>query len=191
MNAKIRTVMTLVVALLIPGLSPFEQSTLAQSARSRFGSRTNSAQTTKEQSTAEQSARDNCLCLSLKGKTVQVFDPATGVVSGPVTNAGFLNGTLEDVLDADFAFTPDPNVVTFLSDLTITTAHGQLKASRLVTAFNTATGFWMEFGEINPDTSTGRFAGATGVIFFSGKTIGNLATGPYEARITGEICLAK
>jgi len=112
-------------------------------------------------------------------------------VSGTVTNGKFLNGTLEDVInsDAGFVFTPDPNVVTFLSDLTITTVDGQLKATPL-TAFNFVTGFWSEFGNINPNTSTGRFAGATGVIFFSGKTIGNVDTGPFEAEITGEICFA-
>jgi hypothetical protein len=43
-------------------------------------------------------------------------------------------------------------------------------------------------GRINPKTSTGRFAGATGVPFPSGKTTGNGFT--YQAEIAGEICLA-
>ena len=165
MNARTRTVMTLVSVMLILGLFALEQSTSAQSLDSN--------------------------CKKLKGTSVQVFDPDTGIVSGTVTNAGILDGTLEDVInsDAGFVFTPDPNVVTFLSDLTITTVNGQLKASPL-TAFNFETGFWSEFGNINPNASTGRFAGATGVIFFSGKTIGNIDTGPFEAKITGEICFA-
>ena len=165
MNAKTRTVMTVVSVMLILGLFALEQSTSAQSPISN--------------------------CKKLKGTSVQVFDPVTGIVSGTVTNAGILDGTLEDVInsDAGFVLTPDPNVVTFLSDLTITTVNGQLKASPL-TAFNFVTGFWSEFGNINPNTSTGRFAGATGVIFFSGKTIGNIDTGPFKAQITGEICFA-
>jgi len=165
MNAKTRTVMTVVSVMLILGLFALEQSTSAQSPISN--------------------------CKKLKGTSVQVFDPVTGIVSGTVTNARILDGTLEDVInsDAGFVLTPDPNVVTFLSDLTITTVNGQLKASPL-TAFNFVTGFWSEFGNINPNTSTGRFAGATGVIFFSGKTIGNIDTGPFKAQITGEICFA-
>ncbi|HKZ01512.1 MAG TPA: hypothetical protein VJ180_04695 [Pyrinomonadaceae bacterium] len=165
MNAKTRTVMTVVSVMLILGLFALEQSTSAQSPISN--------------------------CKKLKGTSVQVFDPVTGIVSGTVTNAGIHDGTLEDVInsDAGFVLTPDPNVVTFLSDLTITTVNGQLKASAL-TAFNFVTGFWSEFGNINPNTSTGRFAGATGVIFFSGKTIGNIDTGPFKAQITGEICFA-
>ena len=165
MNAKTRTVMTVVSVMLILGLFALEQSTSAQSPISN--------------------------CKKLKGTSVQVFDPVTGIVSGTVTNAGILDGTLEDVInsDAGFVLAPDPNVVTFLSDLTITTVNGQLKASPL-TAFNFVTGFWSEFGNINPNTSTGRFAGATGVIFFSGKSIGNIDTGPFKAQITGEICFA-
>lgn len=165
MNARTRTVMTLVSVMLILGLFALEQSTLAQSLNSN--------------------------CKKLKGTSVQVFDPVTGIVSGTVTNAGILDGMFEDAInsDAGFVFTPDPNVVTFLSDLTITTVNGQLKASPL-TAFNFITGFWSEWGNINPNASTGRFAGATGVIFFSGKTIGNIDTGPFEAEITGEICFA-
>jgi len=165
MNARTRTVMTLVSVMLILGLFALEQSTSAQSPNSN--------------------------CKKLKGTSVQVFDPVTGIVSGTVTNAVILHGTLEDVInsDAGFVFTPDPNVVTFLSDLTITTVNGQLKASPL-TAFNFVTGFWSELGNINSNASTGRFAGATGVIFFSGKTIGNIDTGPFEAQIIGEICFA-
>ena len=142
------------------------------------------------QSAAAQSAGSNCK--KLKGVAAQVFDPATGIGSGPITNAGFLNGTSEDAVNfsAGFVLTPDPNVVTYLSDLTITTANGQLKAND-VNTFNFANGFFTEFGNINPNTSTGRFAGATGVIFFTGKTVGTPDVGPYEAEITGEICFAR
>jgi hypothetical protein len=140
-----------------------------------------------------QSASTQSNCKKLKGTSVGVFDPATGILSGPITNAGMLNGTAEDVVNfnAGFVLTPDPNVVTYLSDQTITTVNGHLKSSNNVNAFNFVEGTFTEFGSINPDTSTGRFAGATGVIFFTGKTIGSLETGPYEAEITGEICFAQ
>ena len=185
MNTKTRTNVTLVTVVLIFGLFPVTQSTTAQSPRSFFATRGNSAQ-----ATAAETANRNCQ--QLKGNSVAVFDPATGVLSGPITNAGILNGTSEDIpnFGAGFILTPDPNVVTYLSDLTITTVNGQLRSSNNVNAFNFVTGAFTEFGNINPDTSTGRFAGATGVIFFTGKTIGSLETGPYKAEITGEVCFA-
>jgi hypothetical protein len=64
-----------------------------------------------------------------------------------------------------------------------------LKAST-VTTQSIVTGVGAEWGHINPDTSTGRFAGATGQIFFSFKPVGDPALGPYEADVTGEICFA-
>lgn len=139
--------------------------------------------------TAAQTPNSNCN--RLKGVGVQVFDPALGAVSGPVTNAGILNGTLEDVINfnAGFVFTPDPNVVAYTTELTITTSHGQLKASP-VTTQSIVTGVGAEWGNINPNTSTGRFAGATGMIVISFKPIGDPSVGPYEAMISGEICLA-
>ena len=184
MNAKIRRVMPLAVVMLSLGLFCVEQSTLAQSARGLLGPRGNSAQ-----SASAQSANSNCK--KLKGTRIDVFDPAAGISSGTITGGGWLNGTTETVInfDAGFVFTPDPNVVAFRSDTTITTIDGQLKAS-LVTTFNFVTGAFTEYGSINPNTSTGRFAGATGVIFFDGKTIGNVDTGPYESVIVGDICLA-
>ena len=184
MNAKIRTVVTLVVMMLMFGLFSLEQSISAQSARGLLGPRRNSAQ-----SASSQSAKSNCK--KLKGIRTDVFDPAAGISLGTITGGGWLNGTTETVInfDAGFVFTPDPNVVAFLSDTTITTIDGQLKAS-LVTTFNFVTGVFTEWGNINPNTSTGSFAGATGVIFFDGKTIGNIDTGPYESVIVGEICFA-
>jgi len=183
MNAKIRTVMPLVAVLLTLGLFPLEQSTSAQSPRGLFGPPGNSAQARSSQSA-------NSHCKKFTGRAVQVFDPATGIASGPVTNAGILNGTADDVINfgAGFVFTPDPNVVTYLSDTTITTIHGQLKASVAVTQ-SIVTGAGTEWGNINPNTSTGRFAGATGVIFLSFTAV-DPNIGPFESEIVGEICFA-
>jgi hypothetical protein len=165
MNTKTRMLMTLLALLLTCGLFPLEQSASAQSPMSE--------------------------CKKLKGRGVQFFDPATGVVSGPVTNAGILDGTLEDVIDfnAGFVLTPDPSVFSYTTDLTITTIHGQLKASP-VTIQSGVTGAGTEWGHIDSNTSTGKFAGATGMIVITFKPIGDPFNGPWEAEISGEICFA-
>lgn len=128
-------------------------------------------------------------CKKIKADGVQTFDPATGVISGPVTSAGILNGTLEDIVNfaAGVVFTPDPTVVTYTTDLTITTVHGQLKTST-VTTQSIVTGIGTEWAHLNPDISTGRFAGATGMIFITFKPVGDPSVGPYEAEFSGEIC---
>ena len=105
--------------------------------------------------------------------------------------AGVLNGQLEDVINfgAGFIFTPDPTVISYTTGLTITTLWGQLKASP-VTTQSVVTGSGAEWGSIDPDTSTGKFAGATGLIFVHFKPVGDPSVGPYEAEITAEICFA-
>jgi hypothetical protein len=174
MLGKTRTAMMLMFALLT-----VEPLTFAQSARGFLGVRSNAAQ-----------PRSNCKTIRANG--VQVFDPATGVVSGPVTNSGLLDGNLEDVIDfgAGFIFTPDPTVVAYTTALTITTNHGQLKASP-VTIQSVLTGSGSEWGQIDPDTSTGGFAGATGTISVVFKPVGDPSVGPYEAEINADICFAQ
>jgi hypothetical protein len=183
-NKMPKRVTPVVFVMLMFCLFSFENSTLAQSAREFFGPRASSAH-----STPSPSANSNCK--KLRGRGLQVFDPASGVVHGPVTNGGLLNGTLEDVINfaAGIVFTPNPNVVAYTTDLTITTIDGQLRASP-VTTQSIVTGEGAEWGNINPNTSTGRFAGATGLIFISFKPVGDPFVGPYEAEITAEICFA-
>jgi hypothetical protein len=137
-------------------------------------------------------AQTPSVCKKIKGNGTQVFDPVTGVVSGPVFNAGILNGTLEDAINfgAGFILTPDPNVIAYTTNLTITTIHGQIKASP-VTTQSLVTGIGAEWGSISPEMSTGKFAGATGFILISFKPVGDPSVGPYEAELNGEICFAK
>lgn len=182
MNRKTRVLTTLILVTLAFGL--FLQQSKAQSARSFLRVRENTAQQSMP------SANSNCK--TIRGNGTQVFDPVTGIVSGPVTNAGILNGDLEDVINfgAGFVFTPDPTVVSYTTNLTITTIHGQLKASP-VTIQSFVTGAGAEWGHINPDTSTGRFAGATGTISVVFKPIGDPSVGPYEVEIAAEICFAQ
>jgi len=158
-----------------------QESTFAQSARGFL---------TAPRANANPGPNSNCRKISANG--VQVFDPATGIISGPVSNSGLLDGDLTDVINfgAGFVFTPDPTVVAYTTDLTITTNHGQLKASAVTTqSIITAQG--AEWGQINPNSSTGRFAGSTGMISIVFKAVGDPAVGPYEAQITADICFAQ
>lgn len=184
MKAKTRILRMLVAVVLSCGFFHLQPSTSAQSAKGFMGLRGKPAPSTSSQS-------PNSNCKKLKGIRIDVFDPATGIVNGTVTHAGILNGTTEDVIDfaAGFVVTPDPNVVAYTGDSTITTNHGQLR-TRPVTTQSIVTGVFTQFGNIDPNTSTGRFAGATGVIFFDGVPIGDPSIGPYKSEIGGEICYA-
>lgn len=124
-------------------------------------------------------------CRRVKGSLSDVSNP-TGT-TGTITNGGILNGTTQLVFTSGVFSTPDPNTFSYTDDFTITTNQGQLKTSN-VGIFDAGTGLFSEIGRINPNTSTGRFAGATGVLFTSGKTTDGGAT--FQSRITGEICLA-
>jgi len=145
-----------------------------------------------QHSASAQSATGPNNCKKIKAHGVQTFDPITGVVSGPVTNSGILDGNLQDVINfgAGFIFTPDPTVVAYTTNLTITTNQGELKSSP-VTTQSVVTGAGAEWGQIDPNTSTGRFAGATGIISVVFKAVGDPSVGPYEAEITADICFAQ
>jgi hypothetical protein len=183
MNSKTRKLVKLTVLVLTFCLVSLPQSTSAKSSRGLLAGRGSVPHT--------QSVNSNCKTIT--GNSAQFFDPATSTLFGTNTNAGVLNGTLEDVVnvDAGFVLTPDPNVITYLSNLTIKTVNGELKASSDVNTFNFVTGNFTEFGQIDPTTSTGKFAGATGVIFFTGRTVGSADVGPYEAEISAHICFAQ
>ncbi len=65
--------------------------------------------------------------------------------------------------------TPDPNTFSYNDDFTVTTNHGVLKTHN-VGIFDVATGLFSEIARIDPNASTGDFAGATGVLYINGKT---------------------
>jgi hypothetical protein len=125
----------------------------------------------------------------VKATSIDVFTGGN-TSSGILTQGGLLNGTTHTVYPPGGVFTQDPNVVTFLSETTITTNQGQLKTSNVVLfaiATQQATAFW----RINPGGSTGRFAGATGLLFLNvskGTVNGTVFT--YFGDISGEICFA-
>lgn len=126
----------------------------------------------------------NSSCKQVKGNSIEGFSGGL-VTTGTITNGGILNGTTEFVYSPAFVVTPDPSVVSYTSELTITTIHGQLKTSN-VYLYNFGTGQFTILARIRSDASTGSFARATGVIYFNGKTVGST----FPSEITGEICLA-
>lgn len=157
MNAKTRTIMILVALMFTCGLVTFEQPIFAQSTRSN--------------------------CRLVKGNLMDVSTP-NGVV-GTLTNGGRLNGTYELLNHAGPVATPDANTISYTLDFVLTTDQGQLKAMD-VGIFDFEKGLFSEISRINPNTSTGRFAGATGVLFTNGKSTDGGAT--FQSEITGEIC---
>jgi hypothetical protein len=182
---KTRKLMALVVATLTISLFSLERTALAQSPHNNPWIGLRAQRGTAEQSASAKS-RDRD-CIQARGDMIEV-SPGTGLITtGTITQGGILNGTTETLFNPVFVFTPDPNVVSYIGDLTITTHRGQLKTSN-VYLYDFATGLFTVLGRVNSSTSTGRFAGATGALYFNGKTIGNGLT--YQQSITGEICFA-
>jgi hypothetical protein len=132
------------------------------------------------QSTSAQSS-----CKKATGNLSEVADG--NHTTGAITAGGILNGMIESDFTSGGLPTPDPTTFSYTRDFTITTNQGQLKTN-IVGMGDFSTGLATEIGRINPATSTGRFAGATGVIFTSGKSTDGFATIQFE--ITGEICFA-
>ena len=187
MKAMTRKLMTLVAIMLTFGLFSLEQTASAQSPHNNPWIGKGAERESAKQSTLAQSAKSNCK--QAKGKFIDVVTFPT--TTGTITKGGILNGTTETVYNPDFVFTPNTNnqVVSYIGDLTITTHQGELKTSN-VYIYNFATGLFTAMGNINPDTSTGRFAGATGVLYINGNTIGVFPDQSYPSDIAGEICLA-
>ena len=134
---------------------------------------------------AAQSTSAVSKCRKVKGTLSDVSN--VNGTTGKITNGGILNGTTQLVFTSGVLPTPDPTTFSYTDDFTITTNQGQLKTSN-VGIFDAGTGLFSEIGRIDPDASTGRFAGATGVLFTSGQTTDGGAT--FQSKITGEICLA-
>jgi hypothetical protein len=123
-------------------------------------------------------------CHKVRGtlSAVNNGNSATGVI----TQGGRLNGTTLAVHTSDFTPTPDATTFSFTDDLSITTDKGVLITHNVV-IFDVARGLFTAIARIDPDASTGDFAGTTGVLYLNGRTIDGGAT--VQAEITGEICL--
>jgi hypothetical protein len=131
----------------------------------------------------------NSACVTARGNWLDTLN-ASGGTSGAITSAGILNGTTVTVYNPAFVLTPNPTVVAYIAETTITTVQGQLKTSN-VYLYDFVTGVGTVMGRINSKTSTGRFAGATGVLYFNTtKTIGVPPNQSFVSEIAGQICFA-
>lgn len=83
-------------------------------------------------------------------------------------------------------------MVTFGAGLTLTTKRGVVGA-RVLFLFDVVTGTWTSIATIDPDSSTGRFAGASGTLWFPSGTSIHLDGGAqaYPSYVTGHLCLAR
>jgi hypothetical protein len=125
-------------------------------------------------------------CQSVKGAE-SVLNNGNGTTSGTITEGGKLNGTSQTVFTSAFTPTPDASTFSFTDDLTLTTNKGVLRTHN-VTLFDTAIGLFTALARIDPNTSTGDFAGVTGMLYINGKTADGGAT--FQGAITGSICFA-
>ena len=125
-------------------------------------------------------------CQKAKGH-LSIVNNGNGTTSEIITQGGRLNGTAQAVFTSMFTPTPDPTTFSFTDDFTLTTNQGVLK-THSVGIYDVATGLLSIIARIDPNASTGDFAGATGVLYINGKTNDGGAT--FQAEITGEICFA-
>lgn len=125
-------------------------------------------------------------CRSVKG-TESVVNNGNGTTSGTITEGGKLNGTTQAVFTSAFTPTSDASTFSFTDDLTLTTNQGVLRTHN-ITLFEVAIGVFTAFARIDPNNSTGDFAGATGVLYISGKTVDGGAT--FQGDLTGSMCFA-
>lgn len=123
-------------------------------------------------------------CTKAKGQLF-VVNNADGTTSGTVTQSGKLNGVTRAVFTSIVPSADDPATLLYTSDFSITTKKGVLRAHN-TGSFNVALGAFHEAAQIDPDASTGAFAGATGVLYINGTTADAGAT--FQAEIAGDIC---
>ena len=123
-------------------------------------------------------------CLPVKGNE-SVVDNGNGTTSGAIKQGGRLDGFTQTVFTSGLIPTSDPTSFSFTDDLTVTTDKGTLQTHN-VTLFDGASWAFSAIARIDPNASTGDFAGVTGVLYINGNTTDNGVT--YQAEITGEIC---
>lgn len=129
-------------------------------------------------------AGDHGSCTQARGH-LSVVNNGNGTTSGTISQGGRLNGSTQAIFTSGFTLTPDPNTFSYTDDFAITSSKGVLKASN-VGVFDVVAGLFSEIARIDPSASTGRFAGATGVLYVNGTTTDGGAT--FQAEISGEVC---
>jgi hypothetical protein len=111
--------------------------------------------------------------------------------TGIIANSGWLNGTTLVVFNSAGFPTPVSSAFSYTGAFVLTTSQGQLKGTRLFVS-DLATGWGMDMTAIEPLTSTGVFAGATGVLYVN-IVVSNVDPPPttYVQEISGRICFAR
>ncbi|HET6648301.1 MAG TPA: hypothetical protein VFH01_13320 [Pyrinomonadaceae bacterium] len=123
----------------------------------------------------------NTNCVQVQGRSTGIFNGVS--VDLTFTGAGILNGTGEFTFDfSSLRPTADANSFTYLGEYTINTQQGQVKLNAVALDTAGVPFIHTDIAHVNPNTSTGRFAGATGVIFTKGDGA--------SAEHNGEICFA-
>ena len=130
-------------------------------------------------------------CKNARGTIEEVFSGGD-TSGGPLTNGGWLNGTVQFVYNIPGVYpTPDATKLTFASTFTLTGNQGLLKG-KAVWLYDTATGQSTSLVNIDPTTSTGVFAGATGLLFMN-VIKGTVGPPPnyYYDLVGGQVCFAR
>lgn len=129
-----------------------------------------------------QSADSNCK--EVKGNLTVEF--GAGTANGAITNGNVLNGTFATIFSPGSVVpTADPTSITFTGDSTISTDKGVL-ATHDVYLFDVVRALGPGMLRIDSATSTGEFAGATGILYINP----NFGDPPGHAQLSGKICLA-
>ena len=128
-------------------------------------------------------------CHEIESATFVDVYSGGNTTTGKITQGGILNGNTQTIYNSGAFPTPVSTTVSYSGDFTLTTNQGQLRALN-VFLYDSATGFFTVLARINPNLSNGRFAGATGVLYINGKTVGTAIPITYPASLSGRICLA-
>jgi hypothetical protein len=136
------------------------------------------------------SASEKSNCKKAKGDLVEFWGGGNDS-PGTLTNGGWLDGTTLVVFTSAGFLTPVPSAFSYTGAHTLTTSHGELKGTRLFLT-DIVTGWGLDMTSIDPNASTGIFAGATGVLYVN-LIKSNTAPPPtfYVSEVRGLVCFAR
>jgi hypothetical protein len=136
-----------------------------------------------------QSASAESNCKDARGKLVEFWDGGNDI-PGRLSNGGWLNGATLSVTNSTGYPTPVSTAVSFTNAYTLTTRRGEVKGTRLL-LYDAETGWGLDMTNIDPNSSTGIFAGATGVLY-SYQIESNTDPAPttYVSEVRALICFA-
>ena len=129
------------------------------------------------------------ICTKIEGAKLVETTSTPGTMTGSISGGGILTGATQTVFTGGPMSTPSPTVISVTGNWTVTTNQGQLK-TRNTFLYDFATGSGTALAVIDGASSTGRFAGASGILYLSVKDLSQL---PYTVAgsVTGEVWLDK